>query len=143
MKKELETAIALDPKLADAYLLLAYAQAVSGEPEKGLATMKNAVKLSPRDESYQLNLANIYMANRKVDEAIALLQSLASSGDPEVASHASAALAQAEDFREKTRSLPQIESRASEGVAAENKRVSLNYHGRQDGEGEVVSLEIQ
>jgi tetratricopeptide (TPR) repeat protein len=75
MKKELETAIALDPKLADAYLLLAYAQAVSGEPEKGLATMKNAVKLSPRDESYQLNLANIYLANRKVDEAIALLQS--------------------------------------------------------------------
>jgi len=98
MKKELETAIALDPKLADAYLLLAYAQAVSGEPEKGLATMKNAVKLSPRDESYQLNLANIYMANRKVDEAIAVLQSLAGSGDPEVASHASAALAQAEEI---------------------------------------------
>jgi tetratricopeptide (TPR) repeat protein len=35
VKKELETAIALDPKLADAYSLLAYAQVFSGEPEKG------------------------------------------------------------------------------------------------------------
>jgi tetratricopeptide (TPR) repeat protein len=63
LKKELETAIALDPKLADAYSLLAYAQAVSGEPEKGLATMKKAVELAPRNETYQFNLANIYMAN--------------------------------------------------------------------------------
>lgn len=144
MKKELETAIALDPKLADAYSLLAYTQAVSGEPEKSLTTMKKAVKLSPRDEWYQFNLANIYMANRQVDEAIALLRSLVSSGDPELASHASAALAQAEDFREHARSFwPRIESRTSESVAAENKRVSLNYHERQDGEGEAVSLEIQ
>ena len=36
VKKELETAIALDPELADAYSLLAYAQASSGEPEKVL-----------------------------------------------------------------------------------------------------------
>jgi tetratricopeptide (TPR) repeat protein len=104
MKKELETAIALDPKLADAYSLLAYAQAFSGEPEKGLASMKKAVELSPRNEGYQVNLANMYMANRKVDEAIALLRGLAASGNPEVASHASAALAQAEKFKEQSKS---------------------------------------
>ena len=74
MKKELETAIVLDPKLADAYSLLAYAQAFSGEPEKGLTSMKKAVELSPRNEGYQVNLANMYMANRKVDEAIAAWQ---------------------------------------------------------------------
>jgi len=65
IKKELETAIALDPKLADAYSLLGYAQAFSGEPEKGLATMKKAVELSPRNEVYQFNLANIYVVNQK------------------------------------------------------------------------------
>jgi len=119
MKKELETAIALDPKLADAYSLLAFAQAVSGEPEQGLATMKKAVELSPRNETYQINLANIYMANRKVDEAIALLRVLAGSGNPEVASQASAVLAQAENFRVRSKSFrPQIENRTAEDVAA-------------------------
>jgi tetratricopeptide (TPR) repeat protein len=221
LKKELETAIALDPKLADAYSLLAYAQAVSGEPEKGLATMKKAVELAPRNETYQFNLANIYMANRKVDEAIALLRGLAGSANPEVASHASAALAQAENFKEQSKSFrPQIERRTSENVEAardttgnpegrieakiqvapppstpvrfikgkliavdcsaapqallsvvsggrslklhigdskhviligadefscdwKNKSVSLNYRERQDGDGDVVSLEVQ
>lgn len=104
MKKELETAIALDPKLADAYSLLAYAQAFSGEPEKGLATMKKAVELSPRNETYQFNLANIYMANRKVDEALALLQGLAGSANPDVANHARASLAQAENVKEQMKS---------------------------------------
>jgi tetratricopeptide (TPR) repeat protein len=111
VKKELEAAIALDPKLADAYSLLAYAQAVSGEPEKGLTTMKKAVELSPRNETYQLNLANIYMANRKLDEAIALLRALAASANPAVASHANIALAQAENVKEQSKSFrPRIEN---------------------------------
>jgi len=103
MKRELQTAIALDPKLADAYSLLGWAQAASGEPEKGLATMKKAVELSPRNEIYQINLANIYMTNHKVDEAIALLHVLNRSANPQVASRAAAALAQAEDFKEQTK----------------------------------------
>jgi len=44
--------------------------------------MKKAIALSPRDEHYQFNLANIYMANHKVDEAIALFRSLTGSGIP-------------------------------------------------------------
>ncbi len=222
MKKELETAIALDPKLADAYSLLAFAQAFSGEPEKGLTTMKKAVELSPRNEMYQVNLANIYMANRKVGEAIALLRALAGSGNPEVGNRAAATLAQAESFQERSKSFrPHIESRATENVEAardpagisegkveaeiqveapprptpvrflkgklasidcsaapqallnvvsagrsvrlhigdrqhlvligadefscdwKNKSVALNYRDRQDGDGDVVSLEVQ
>jgi tetratricopeptide (TPR) repeat protein len=222
VKKELEIAIALDPKLADAYSLLAFAQTVSGEPEKGLVSMKKAVELSPRNEAYQLNLANIYMANRKADQAIALLRGLAGSGNPNLASQAAAGLAQAESFKERLKSFgPQIESRAEENdegardtadisdeiVEGEihvevpplstpvrflkgklasvdcsaapqallsvvsggrslrlhigdrkhlalfgadefscdwkNKSVALNYRDRKDGEGDVVSLEVQ
>ena len=99
IKKELQAAIALDPKLADAYSLLGYAQAFSGEPEKGLETMKKAIELSPRDEHYQFNLANIYMANHKVDEAIAMFRGLAGSGSPEVAMRANQMLTQAENFK--------------------------------------------
>ncbi len=114
IKKELEIAIALDPQLADAYSLLGYAQAVSGEPEKGLATMRKAVELSPRNEMYQFNLANIYLANRKADEAIALLRILSGSGNAEVASRAREGLAQAEKFKDMSNSLgTQIEIRAA------------------------------
>ncbi len=217
IKKELEVAIALDPQLADAYSLLGYAQAVSGEPEKGLATMRKAVELSPRNETYQLNLANIYLANRKADEAIALLRRLSGSANVELASHAREGLAQAEKFKEMADSLgTQIEMRAATSrdktgdpektsesnlrvrtppsgpvlfikgkLAAvdcsadpqavlnvvfggralkmhvgdrkhlvligadefscdwKNKSVALNYRQRQDGEGDVVSLEVQ
>jgi tetratricopeptide (TPR) repeat protein len=115
VKKELETAIALDPKLADAYSLLAYAQAFSGEPEKGLATMKKAVELSPRNETYQMNLANIYLANHKTDEAIALFQVLASSADPQVSDRATVSLAQAQRFKDQSKSYQlRVENRTSE-----------------------------
>ncbi|MGO9402907.1 MAG: tetratricopeptide repeat protein [Terriglobales bacterium] len=217
MKRELEMAIALDPQLADAYSLLGYAQAVSGEPEKGLATMRKAVELAPRNEMYQYNLANIYLANRRPDEAIALLRGLNGSANPEVVSRARQALAQAEKFKEMSNSLgARVEIRSStardevsipEGnkepdvpvqapasgpvrfikgkLAAvdcsaapqavlnvvsggrslkmhvgdrkhviligadefscdwKNKSVALNYRQRQDGEGDVVSLEMQ
>jgi len=171
---------------------------------------------------YQINLANIYMANRKANEAIALLRGLAGSGNPEVASRANVALAQAENFKEQSKSFrPQIEVRKSENVATardqagvpegkieaaiqveapppstpvrfikgkltavdcsaapqavlsvvaggrslklhigdskhlvligadefscdwKNKSVALNYRERQDGDGDVVSLEVQ
>jgi tetratricopeptide (TPR) repeat protein len=115
VKKELETAIALDPKLADACSLLAYAQAFSGEPEKGLATMKKAVELSPRNETYQMNLANIYLANHKTDEAIALFQVLASSANPQVSGRATVSLAQAQQFKDQSKSYQlRVENRTSE-----------------------------
>jgi tetratricopeptide (TPR) repeat protein len=221
IKKELETAIALDPKLADAYSLLGYAQAFSGEPEKGLATMEKAVELSPRNEIYQFNLANIYIANQKVNEAIALLRSLSLSANPEVGNHANTALAQLENVKAQAMSFqPQI-VRQAKTISAErdtddvpeqaveaatrldastpstpvrfikgkiaavdcssapqamlsvtsggrslklnirdskhviligteefscdwkNKNVSLNYRERQNGEGDIVSIEVQ
>jgi tetratricopeptide (TPR) repeat protein len=64
--------------------------------------MKKAVELSPRNETYQINLANMYMVNRKVDEAIALLRGLAGSGNHEVVSRANAALVQAENLKKQT-----------------------------------------
>jgi len=117
IKKELQAAIALDPKLADAYSLLGFAQAFSGEPEKGLETMKKAIALSPRDEHYQFNLANIYMANHKVDEAIALFRSLTGSGNPEVAMRADQMLAQTQNFKTQSQTFAlRIENRNAENA---------------------------
>ncbi len=105
IKKELETSIALDPKLADAYSLLSYAQASSGEPEKAMATMKKSVELSPRNETYWFNLANLYMVNHKVDDAIAIFRSLAGSTNPEVSMRSNQALTEALTFKQRSEHL--------------------------------------
>ena len=212
IKKELETSIALDPSLADAYSLLGFTQAFSGEPEKGIASMKKALELSPRNESYLFNLASICLANRRVDDAIAILQRLAGSADPEVATRANQSLEQAltykkqmDDFQtrvEKQARARQNESQPSSPEAVQesapaamhfikgklvsidcsgapqavltiawaaksmkfhvhdsahlvligaddfscnwtNKKVAVNYRERSDGDGDIVSLEVQ
>jgi tetratricopeptide (TPR) repeat protein len=98
--KELETSISLDPRFADSYALLAFAQSTAGDPAKALTTMQKALAISPRNETYLFNLATLYLADRQPDQAIALLQSLQASPNPEVASRAAAALTQAQQFRE-------------------------------------------
>ena len=60
----------------------------AGDPAKGLVSMQKAVSLSPRDESYQFNLAQMYLNNRQADPAIAILEGLARTGSPEVAARA-------------------------------------------------------
>lgn len=125
IKKQLETTITLDPKMADAYSLLGYTQAFSGEPEKGMATLKKAVELSPRDEHYQFNLASVYLASRKVDEAIAILKSLAGSANPEVAMHANQVLSQAVSFKEQVKAFG-----SSNVVISENAQMSAGQPAR-------------
>jgi len=100
MTRELETSISLDPKFADSYALLAFAQSTAGDPGKAIATMREALAISPRNESYIFNLANLYLANRQPDQAIAILRSLNISDNPDLAARASAALAQAQQFRQ-------------------------------------------
>ena len=100
MIKELETSISLDAGFADSYALLAFAQSTAGDPAKAVATMRKALAISPRNENYLFNLANLYLANRQPDQAIALLQSLQATGSPQIASHVAAMLEQAQQFRE-------------------------------------------
>src|SRR5205085_3869131 len=65
--------------------------------------MKKGIQLAPRDEHYQFNLANIYMVNHKMDEAIEMFRHLAGSPNPEVAMRANQALLQAQTFKEQSR----------------------------------------
>jgi tetratricopeptide (TPR) repeat protein len=99
MTRELETAIALDPTFADAYMLLGYASARAGDMPKALANMKKAVSLSPRNLNYRFNLAQMYLTNRQADEGIAIFRALTKSSDPIIAQRAQDSLAQAEEFK--------------------------------------------
>ena len=90
--KELETSISLDPKFADSYALLAFAQTSSGDHEKALETIRKAITIDPRNETYRFNLANIYLANRQPDKAMVILESLQKTGSPEIASRVASVL---------------------------------------------------
>lgn len=104
--RELETAISLDPNFADAYTLLAFAAAQSGEPSKALADMQKAVSLSPRNDEYRFDLAQMYLSNQKFDEAISLLKVLINSATPEVAQRGAALLNQVQEIKTLNASQP-------------------------------------
>ena len=99
MSQELETAISLDPSFADAYMLLGYASARAGNLPKALANMKKAVSLSPRNENYRFNLAQMYLTSRQADEGISILQILSRSSDPVIAQRALQALGRAQEYK--------------------------------------------
>ena len=105
LTKELETAINLDPNFADSYALLSFAQSTSGDQPKALETMLKAISIDPRNENYRFNIANIYMASRQPDKAIAILESLQkSTTNPEMASRIAGVLGRLHEFQqERTR----------------------------------------
>ncbi|HEX3739851.1 MAG TPA: tetratricopeptide repeat protein [Terriglobales bacterium] len=100
LAQELQTAISLDPNFADSYALLAFTQMSSGDPEKALETMSKALAIDPRNEQYRFNLASIYLANHQPDKAVAVLQSLQNSPNPEIVARVSSALANAHAFQD-------------------------------------------
>ncbi len=129
MTRELETSISLDPSFADSYALLAFAQSMSGDPAKSLATMRKALAISPRNENYLFNLANLYLTNRQPDQAIAVLQSLRVTDNPTLASEVAGALAQAQQFRQMV----------EEGTAAFRPRILLQRGENSESQGNPQS----
>jgi tetratricopeptide (TPR) repeat protein len=76
------------PDFAEAYALLGWARLVGGGTNSAIEAMVTAIQLSPRNESYQLRLAETYQATKKWDEATAVLERLKLSQDPKIASAA-------------------------------------------------------
>lgn len=106
MAKELEAAISLDPGSADSYALLAFAQMTSGDSAKALSTMQKALEIDPRNQNYLYNLANLYLANRQPNQAIAILGPLRVTDNPVLASQVAAMLAQARQFKQAIATVP-------------------------------------
>lgn len=84
MKRELEAAIALDPNYADAYNLLAHAEATAGKLQAAREAMKKAVELNPRNEFYLANQAQYEIRAQAWDSAEQILNRLEQSENPEI-----------------------------------------------------------
>jgi len=85
MMLDLKAVLEWFPELASAYDLLAVARNEGGTTAPAMQAERAAMMLSPRNETYEYHLAQIYIAGKKWEAARALLDRLKSSADPKVA----------------------------------------------------------
>lgn len=76
------------PEFAQAYYMLAKAELEGGGMHAATDSIRAAIKLSPRNQLYQLEMAQVYMVGNHWEAANSLLQALADSADPQIASAA-------------------------------------------------------
>jgi tetratricopeptide (TPR) repeat protein len=85
VQQNLRMVIDWDPQFAEAYHMLGLAELEGGGTHAAVDTMRTAIQLAPRKESYVYNLAEIYMAGKKWDEAQPILERLKTSMNPQIA----------------------------------------------------------
>ena len=93
MIQDLVFVVDKEPDIAEAHNMLALARLQGGGIHSATEPIKVAIQLSPRNEQYVLNLAQIDLAGKKWDDATALLDRLKDSPNPQIAEPARKALA--------------------------------------------------
>ncbi len=73
------------PDFAEAHNMLAMGRVEGGGAGSAVNAIRLAVELSPRNETYQLNMGLVNMAAKRWDVAQAVLERLKASHDPEIA----------------------------------------------------------
>jgi tetratricopeptide (TPR) repeat protein len=86
--QELRSVLEWYPEFAGAYYLLGVARLQGGGTGSAIEAANAAIRLSPRNERYQLALAEIYTQGKKFAEAQELLDRLKNSSDKQVAADA-------------------------------------------------------
>ena len=76
------------PDFAEAYHLLAISELEGGGTHAALDNIRMAIQLAPRKQSFLMDLANIYIAQKKWDDAQANLERLKTSSDAQLAAQA-------------------------------------------------------
>ena len=94
MMQDLRAVLEWYPEFADAYDLMATARMEGGGPVAAMQAERAAMQLSPRNQQYVYNLAEIYIADKKWEAAVALLERLKASGNPQIAAAARERLGQ-------------------------------------------------
>ncbi len=89
MMQDLHAVLDWDPEFAEARAMLAMAQLEGGGVHAAMDSMRPALLLSPRNQTYLLDMAQIYLAGKNWDAATAMLERLKNSSDPQVAKSAS------------------------------------------------------
>ncbi len=88
MMQDLRAVLEWYPEFADAYDLLATVHMKGGGPVAAMQAERAAIQLSPRNQQYVYNMAEIYIADKKWEAAVILLNRLKASGNPQIAAAA-------------------------------------------------------
>lgn len=88
MLQDLRSVIEWYPEFASAYDLMATAHREGGGPLAALHAEREAIRLSPRNQQYVYHLAEIYVDDKKWNDARILLERLKIGRDPQVAAEA-------------------------------------------------------
>jgi tetratricopeptide (TPR) repeat protein len=126
MIQDLRAVLDWDPDFAEAYNLLAMARLEGGGIRSAIEAIKTAMQLSPRNQTYTLNMARVYMAGKQWDDATALLENLKTSQNPQIAQAAKKNLEDMPTLR-KYGLLPQPEA-----ASAPPKRPDEAKHRKQE-----------
>lgn len=94
MMLDLKAVLDWNAELAEAYHLLAVARNVGGSTTAAMESERAAIGLSPRNERYLLQLAQIYVTGKKYPAATALLERLKTSDNSKIATAAGDLLTQ-------------------------------------------------
>ena len=85
MIQDLVLVVDKETDFAEAHNMLALARLQGGGVHSATDSIRVAIQLSPRNQQYLLNLAQIDLAGKKWDDATSLLQRLKDSSDPKIA----------------------------------------------------------
>src|SRR5258708_1836989 len=104
--------------------------------------MRTAIQLSPRNESYQLRLAQTYLATKKWDEATEVLERLRLSSNPQISSPAKKELNDM-PFLKKFGVPPQDETTHRESITANTqKRENVEDEDTEEKPAPVVEAPV-
>jgi tetratricopeptide (TPR) repeat protein len=88
MMQDLHVVLEIKPECAEGYYLLGWAQRSGGSIHGATDSIRAAIRLAPRNQSYLLEMSHVYLAAKDWDAGTALLQQLSSSSDAQVAATA-------------------------------------------------------
>jgi tetratricopeptide (TPR) repeat protein len=126
------------PDFAEAYALLGWARLVGGGTTSAIEAMRTAIQLSPRNESYQLRLAETYLATKKWDEATAVLERLKLSPNSKIAGPAKKELNDM-PFLKKFGVRPQEETGHQEVITANTQKHEDASDDEEDDQPKAVT----
>jgi tetratricopeptide (TPR) repeat protein len=115
MMQDLRAVLDIYPDFAEAYYMLALARVEGGGVNSAMESLKAAILLNPRSETYRLEMAQIYMAGKNWDAATAMLEHLKGSQDPQIARAARKSLEDLPTLKKYGR-LPQAETPGQAGT---------------------------
>jgi Flp pilus assembly protein TadD len=145
--RDLERAIQLDPQYADAYHLLGFGLMRRRQYAGAEQNIRHAVELSPRDETYQLNLSVVLLDEHKTREGMKLLTTLSQSTNIDLAHQATQILASTgsveagDDSLDNEAAATPVAGAPAKLASPETKGIDLDQRPLAFLEGKIVGVD--